>query len=338
MKVQLTTFWFAFLLVSASVHGQTEQDPTGVAGSCYNTDQVIGLCAGGLSKTTYQKITITLNSVQHESQTAVVGALVDVIKQDKQGKNQPVLQMLDGYFKCVSDILGISKLLLNQTTASTQNSENTQSTKDAISQTAKSVMATQDQATSAIKETFSRSAIALEKIQQMSSVDMSRSLAASKALSELSSEPAVLNKTRLEIFSKADSIDPSFQHKVLFKLFQQQGFVVDDASVQTIVQQSAKQLELVRKSPVNQWHKINAMWFSQSKTPLAHVKAAALVLIGAGAQIYSIQPFCPRSPRSNKNVIQVGAFPGVNRKTPYTSAEVLAAQSDSFVRLDKCSG
>lgn len=317
-------------------------------GSCYDTDQVIGVCAGGLSKTTYRQVTVTLNSVRHETQTKVVGALVDVLAQDPQSQKIPVLQLLDGYFKCVSEMVGISQLLTGATPASstptpTPATPTPATTPDdaalaASQQLQQRIAATAVATTSAIKQTFAEVAIVPEKIRQMNSLDMAGSLAASAALQQLPKQTATGSKTRLEIFSKSSQLDPSFAHEKLFQIFRDQGFVIDDAALSTVAAQSAQQLELVRKSPVNRWHKVNAMWFSSSQTPLAHVKAAALVLLAAGAELYSIQPFCPKSPRFNKDLIQVGAFPGVRRQQPYTAAEVLAATADSFARLDPCAG
>ncbi len=353
------SLWLGLVLLPAltglSVAAPPQEAPATAPGRCYDTDQVIGVCAGGLSKTTYRQVTVTLNSVRHETQTKVVGALVDVLAQDPQSQKIPVLQLLDGYFKCVSEMVGISQLLTGTAFANNTPSPATPAPARTPAAPAPAPAPTPDDAAlaasqqvlqqriaataaatqSAIKQTFGEVAIVPEKIRQMNSLDMAGSLAASQALQALP-KAAPGSKTRLELFSKSSQLDPSFAHEKLFQIFRDQGFVIDDATLSTVAAQSARQLELVRKSPVNRWHKVNALWFSSSQTPLPHVKAAALVLMAAGAELYSIQPFCPKSPRFNKDLIQVGAFPGVRRQQPYTAAEVLAADMDSFARLDPC--
>ncbi len=361
------SLWLGLILLPAltglSVAASPQEAPATAPGRCYDTDQVIGVCAGGLSKTTYRQVTVTLNSVRHETQTKVVGALVDVLAKDPQSQKIPVLQLLDGYFKCVSEMVGISQLLTGTALATNTPAANTPAPApttpapttptpaptspapaptpdDAALAASQQVLQQRIAATaaatqSAIKQTFGEVAIVPEKIRQMNSLDMAGSLAASQALQALP-KAAPGSKTRLELFSKSSQLDPSFAHEKLFQIFRDQGFVIDDATLSTVAAQSARQLELVRKSPVNRWHKVNALWFSSSQTPLPHVKAAALVLMAAGAELYSIQPFCPKSPRFNKDLIQVGAFPGVRRQQPYTAAEVLAAGMDSFARLDPC--
>jgi len=298
--------------------------------SCDDTGKVIGLCAGGLKETTIRDISIKLGSARYEKKSELVGAIVDLIIKDEKGRDLPVLEILNGYWKCVSEVLNFSNMLSGvvQAVASTD--------------VQKVIAENHGEIENAINETFTESAIVKEKIVQMTSVDMKRSIDATNALdTKIVLAKVSKSKTEVQIFAKDDQIDPGFSYPKLLKIFKDKGFSVSQGTVD-LVNSKEENLVLARKSPVNSWHRINAVWFSEKATDFESVKALSLVLIAAGAQIYSIQPYCipgptqKGSPRHNKNLIQVGAFPDVAKKIPYSVEDLIGKNLKDFPRIDKC--
>ncbi len=274
------------------------------------TSSILALCSLGIKEESAFKLEGELHKISASGGKSISGFLGSLIANEKLAKYLPVTDLLGAYKGCLENIkVGGNEL---------QDAKGLTIDPKRVTEIQNGIVTTINELVQYAKN---------KAMNPSSTADVY--IISKEAEVALSQSPRPVIGTQVAIFLKDGQVDKDIDRLKLGMLIKEQGFkVIDDSA------NYSNNSTVEYPIPVNKWHKTNAIWYSPTKTSFQDVKTVALLLIQAGARITSIQPYKQTSPRYDRNIVQVGAFPDTVLKEPVSVSTIKNAAQTQFPRID----